>query len=51
MSWARVAEVVFDVNAVRGRWDVGLAALSICTWFLASCAVIAWRVRRMEAVR
>ncbi|MBL8862823.1 MAG: ABC-2 transporter permease [Planctomycetes bacterium] len=51
MAWGKIAEHVFDVRAVRGRWDADLAYVSIAAWFVVSCAVIAWRVRRMEAVQ
>lgn len=51
MSWGKIAQDVFDVRAARGRWDADLAYVSVAVWFVLSCAVIAWRVRRMEAVR
>lgn len=50
MSWARIANEVFDVREVRSRWDADLAYLSVSVLFALSIAVIAWRVRRMEAV-
>ncbi|MCY2961888.1 MAG: ABC-2 transporter permease [Planctomycetota bacterium] len=50
MAWARIANEVFGVREMRSRWDPEYAYLSVSLLFLASCAVIAWRVRRMEAV-
>jgi len=50
MAWARIANEVFDVREVRSRWDADLAYLSVSVLFVLSIAVIAWRVRRMEAV-
>ncbi len=50
MSWARIANEVFHVSDRASRWDPNLAYLSVSILFVASCAVLAWRVRRMEAV-
>lgn len=50
LSWARIANDVFRVRDDRSRWDVELAYLSVSILFVLSCLVIAWRVRRMEAV-
>ncbi len=51
MSWARIANDVFEVRESRARWDVDLAYLSVSILFVVSGLVIAWRVRRMEAVQ
>ncbi len=50
MSWARIANDVFQVSDRNARWDVSLAYLSVSTYFVLSMLVIAWRVRRLEAV-
>lgn len=50
MSWGRIANDVFKVSERSARWDASLAYLSVSVLFVLSCAVIAWRVRRMEAV-
>jgi len=50
MSWARISNEVFAVSSRASRWDAEYAYLSVSVLFVLSCAVIAWRVRRMEAV-
>jgi len=51
MSWSRIANDVFEVREVRARWDVDLAYLSVSVLFVLSVMIVAWRVRRMEAVQ
>ncbi len=51
MAWARIANEVFDVReGGRSRWDPEWAYLSVSVLFVLSVLVLAWRVRRMEAV-
>ncbi len=50
MAWARIANDVFEVSERGKRWDADLAYLSVSVLFVLSCLVLAWRVRRMEAV-
>lgn len=51
MSWARIANDVFEVREMRSRWNVDMAYLSVSVLFVISVLIIAWRVRRMEAVQ
>jgi ABC-type transport system involved in multi-copper enzyme maturation permease subunit len=49
-SWSRIANELFGLRETRYRWDAGLAYASVSALFVLSVLVIAWRVRRMEAV-
>ena len=51
VAWAMIANNVFEVEErSRRSWDMGWNYLSVATLFVLSWLVLAWRVRRMEAV-
>jgi ABC-type transport system involved in multi-copper enzyme maturation permease subunit len=48
-AWVRIASGVFDVED-GPRWDPRLAYTTVLSLLVLSWVVLAWRVRRMEAV-
>jgi ABC-type transport system involved in multi-copper enzyme maturation permease subunit len=50
MAWARIANDVFDVREGRRPTDPGLSYVAVSVLFVLCALVIAWRVRRLEAV-
>lgn len=47
---ARLGAWIFDLRRGGGRWDVGWAWTSVLVAIVVSWAIIAWRLRRQEAV-